>query len=107
MKTIEAINLYKALFNVKSDKLNGDDKHKLITNFRALKKVATDFQDFIEDTRNTIDGEKEINEVCNKEAMKEIEVNIEKMGDEAFSALVDSNPEWTLGQISDFEDILR
>lgn len=107
MKTIEAVNLYRILDGAKPTKMNSDDKHKLITNFLSLKKIATDFQEFVDTTRSSIEDEKEINMVCNKEAMKEIEVNIKKMGNEAFNALVDSNPDWTLGQISYIGDILK
>lgn len=141
--TEKVLNVYNLINEAKISKMDDTDKFKMIKIARALKPVATSFEDFKKDAGEKLKGENhdkmvekaqqwqaegekttlteaeriEINKYFNdynnkiveclkEEAAKENELDFEPLGEEAFGKLVASN-DWTLGQITAIEEVVR
>ena len=141
--TEKVLNVYNLINEAKISKMDDADKFKMIKIARALKPVATSFEDFKKDAGEKLKGENhdkmvekaqqwqaegekttlteaeriEINKYFNdynnkiveclkEEAAKENELDFEPLGEEAFGKRVASN-DWTLGQITAIEEVVR
>lgn len=106
MKIYEVQQTYLILSQAKLDGLTTEEKYKVITAARSFKDKAKEFEDFIKDTQEKVTDEKEQNEILQKEAAKDIEINAEKVGKETFDKLIDKNP-WNVAQIMMLEDNVK
>lgn len=107
MKIAEAVQLYNStLSDIRMGNLNVDDRYKVMKIVRAFKKAAEDFQSFVADTREHIKDQKELDEVCGKEYMREIELEYDRLGEEAFKGLLSVN-DWTGLQAVVIEDLIK
>lgn len=105
MKTIEAQQGFIILSQAKLDGLTTEQKYKVLKVARILKQTAKDFEDFIKDTQERVTEIKEQNEILSKEADKEIDVKIEKLG-ETFDKLLEVNS-WNVSQAILLEDLIK
>lgn len=105
MKTYEIVQAYGLLANSKMSSLSAEEKYKVIKTAKDLKKVADDYQSFVEETKKKAKDDKELNEIASMEATKEYEVEIGKLGD-LFDKLMKDN-DWTIGQAIILEGLLK
>lgn len=105
MKVIEAQQGFIILSQAKLDGLTTEQKYKVLKVARTLKQTAKEFEDFIKDTQEKVTDTKEQNEILSKEAEKEIEVNVEKLGD-TFDKLLEANS-WNVSQTMLLEDLIK
>ena len=107
--TEKVLNVYNLINEAKISKMDDADKFKMIKIARALKPVATSFEDFKKDAGEKLKGENHDKMVEKaqqwQEAAKENELDFEPLGEEAFGKLVASN-DWTLGQITAIEEVI-
>lgn len=106
MKIYEVQQTYLILSQAQLEGLKTDEKYKVISAARELKKHTKDFEDFISETQSKVSDEKEQRTILEKEAAKEIEVSIEKVGKEVFDKLLEKN-NWNVAQIMLLEDNLK
>ena len=121
MKTIAITNVYAILNEAKLTKMEDADKFKVIKALRVIKPIAKGYEDFVEDAKNKLKDEK-YEDMSNKaqdwnkanqnkkrssltEAEKEVEVEFEKLSEDAFCKLVSSN-DWTCSQILSLSDFI-
>lgn len=105
MKLYEVQQAYVVAAKAELKGLTTDEKYKLIKNVRELKSKVNDFEEFIKDTQEKVTNVEEQNAILNKEATKDVEVNIEKMG-EAFDKMLENN-EWNATQASLMMDLFK
>lgn len=105
MKVIEAQQGFIILSQAKLEGLTTEQKYKVLKVARTLKQTAKDFEDFIKDTQEKVTDTKEQNEILSKEAEKEIEVTVEKLGD-TFDKLLEANS-WNVSQSMLMEDLIK
>lgn len=105
MKTIEAQQGYLALSQAKLDGLTTEQKYKVLKIARALKQSAKDFEDFIKDVQEKVTDVREQNKILSKEADRDVEINIEKLG-EVFDKLLEVN-DWNVAQTLLLDDLIH
>lgn len=105
MKIIEAQQGFIVLSQAKLEGLTTEQKYKVLKVARTLKQTAKDFEDFIKDTQEKVTETKEQNEILSKEAEKEIEITVEKLGD-TFDKLLEANS-WNVSQAILLEDLIK
>lgn len=105
MKKYELVQAYGLLANSKMPSLSAEEKYKVINVAKELKKVADDYQSFVEEAKKKAKDDKELNEIASMEATKEYEVEIGKLGD-LFDKLMKDN-DWTIGQAIILEGLLK
>ena len=105
MKVIEAQQGFIILSQAKLEGLTTEQKYKVLKVARTLKQAAKDFEDFIKDTQEKVTDTKEQNKILSKEAEKEIEVKVEKLG-ETFDKLLEVNS-WNVSQAILLEDLIK
>lgn len=106
MKLYEVQQAYVVASKAELKGLTTDEKYKLIKNVRELKSKVNEFEEFIKDTQDKVTNVEEQNAILNKEAIKDVEVNIEKMGKESFDKMLENN-EWNATQAVLMEDLLK
>lgn len=106
MKLYEVQQAYVVAAKAELKGLTTDEKYKLIKNVRELKSKVNDFEEFIKDTQEKVTNVEEQNAILNKEATKDVEVNIEKMGKESFDKMLENN-EWNATQACLMEDLFK
>ena len=105
MKLYEARYIYPILAGAHLTGMTAEQKYKVINLTREVKKPCMEFDEFINDTRDKVSEEKELSEILNKEASKEIEMKFEKLG-EVFDKLIEAN-DWTVNDISLLEELVK
>lgn len=106
MKVFELNQGYAVACASKLDGLETADKYKVIKAVRALKKVADDFNGFVEQTKESEKTEKEQIKIIDAEANREIEIPaFEKIKPEAFEKMLSAN-NWNAAQAMYMQDIL-
>lgn len=106
MKVVELFSVYQFLTGIKTGNMKSADTLKLVKTVRNIKKVLEEFE-ALRDEFNAKEGDKkEMEETLNQELMKEVEVSIEKLSEEAFNAMVEGN-DLSVGQILLCEELLK
>lgn len=106
MKIIEVQQGFIILSQAKIQGLTTEQTYKVLDVARTLKKTSKEFEDFIKDVQEKITDPKEQNEILSKEAEKEVDIKIEKLGKETFDKLLDLNS-WNVSQAMLLEDLIR
>lgn len=106
MKNYEAQQCYLLLVQAQVDGLSTDEVYKVINTTRSLKGVATNFDDFVKDTKEKVTDKKQQDEIIQKEYLKDVEVEVEKLGKEIFDKLIKAN-KWSVGQITMLYDYIK
>lgn len=106
MKNYEAQQCYLLLVQAQVDGLSTDEIYKVINTTRSLKGVATNFDDFVKDTKEKVIDKKQQDEIIQKEYVKDVEVEVEKLGKEIFDKLIKAN-KWSVGQITMLYDYIK
>lgn len=106
MKIYEAQQCYLLLAQAQVDGLSTDEVYNVIKATRSLKGVATNFDDFVKDTKEKVTDKKQQEEIVQKEYVKDVEVEVEKLGKEIFDKLIKAN-KWSVGQIMMLEDNVK
>lgn len=106
MKLIELFKLHHILVEIRTGKMGASDTMKLIKNIREIRKALNDFETLRDDFLQQDGDKKQMEEVLNQELEKEVYVPIEKLGEEAFNAMIEGN-NLSIGQIILCEDILK
>lgn len=105
MKLLIAHQIYLLIGSAKLNGLTSDEKYKVITLAREFKKVSQEFEDFIKDTQENVKDRVELNSIIEKEADKNIDINIEKLGS-IFDKFIDAN-DWNVAQILMLEENIK
>lgn len=106
MKVYELSQGYAVACASKLDGLETSDKYKVIKAVRALKKVADDYNGFLEQTKESEKSEEEQIKILEKESKREIEIpKFEKIKPEAFEKMMSANS-WNAAQAMYMQDIL-
>lgn len=105
MKKYEVQQGYIILSQAKLDGLTTEEKHNVISVARKMKSQATEFEEFIKDTQERISDKKEAGEIINKEAEKDIEIDIPKLGG-VFDKMLEHNS-WNVAQTMLLEDLIK
>lgn len=106
MKVFELNQGYAVACASKLDGLETADKYKVIKAVRALKKVADDFNGFVEQTKESEKTEKEQIKIIDAEASREIEIPaFDKIKPEAFEKMMSANS-WNAVQAMYMQDLL-
>ena len=106
MKVYELSQGYAVACASKLDGLETSDKYKVIKAVRALKKVADDYNGFIEQTKVSEKTEKEQIKIIEAEANREIEIPaFDKIKQEAFDKMLSANS-WNAAQAMYMQDLL-
>lgn len=105
MNVFTITQVYNLLSSSKMNSLDASEKYKVIKAARALKNVSDDYQSFVETAKEKAKDDTELTEIVSKEAMREIELEVEKIG-EIFDKLMKDN-EWTVGQTIILEDLIK
>lgn len=106
MKIIEVQQGFIILSQAKIQGLTTEQTYKVLDVARTLKKTSKEFEDFIKDVQEKITDPKEQNEILSKEAEKEVDIKIEKLGKEPFDKLLELNS-WNVSQAMLLEDLIR
>ena len=96
MKKYEVQQGFIILSQAKLDGLTTEEKHNVISVARKMKSQATEFEEFIKDTQERVSDKKEAGEIINKEAEKDIEIDIPKLGG-VFDKMLEHNS-WNVAQ---------
>lgn len=105
MKLYEARYIYQLLAGAHLTGMTAEQKYKVIDLMVEVKKPFMEFDEFIKDTREKVSDEKELAEILNKEASKDIELKFEKLG-EVFDKLIEAN-DWTVNDISLLKELVK
>lgn len=105
MKLYEARYIYQLLAGAHLTGMTAEQKYKVIDLMVEVKKPFMEFDEFIKDTREKVSDEKELTEILNKEASKDIELKFEKLG-EVFDKLIEAN-DWTVNDISLLKELVK
>lgn len=106
MKVFELNQGYMVACASTLDGLETADKYKVIKAVRALKKVADDFNGFVEQTKESEKTEKEQIKIIDAEANREIEIPaFDKIKPEAFEKMMSVNS-WNVAQAMYMQDLL-
>lgn len=105
MKIFIIQQLYIMLSSTKLEGLTIDEKYKVLNVARELKKVSKEFEDFIKDSQESIKDNKELNMIIEREATREIEIKIDKLG-KTFDKLLEHN-DWNVSQVLMLEENLK
>ena len=105
MRVFEITQVYSLLTGSKMNSLDSNEKYKVIKVAEDLKKVSEDYQSFIESAKEKAKDDAELNEIVSKEAMRDCQLDIEKIGD-TFDKLMKEN-DWTIGQTLVLKELLK
>lgn len=133
VKTELAVMAARVLSNVKFDKMEDKEKFALLRALRPMKRVAEDYDGFVKDVSERLKPEEfdrlvakeqsgqeytteesarvrkyneDVRECLRTEEQKEVDLDFEPLSEEAVMRLAKSNPDMSVGTVSELMDLL-